>query len=251
MKFSFKVTLVGLLLAALMLRASFWQYDRYLEKKKLIAGYALNSQQSPLALPLGQSPESYEDVLYRKVELEGVYDFENQFLISNRKDESGPGFWILTPFKIARSDKAIFVSRGFIPYADREPKMWRKYDSKAEEKIQAVVQESVKQKYAFVPAQSPALEGKMWVFPDIEQIAKQLDYPIISSIFVQRLQKTGDPQFPKESISLRVPPSTHFGYTIEWALLACLTLAITVAIQSFPGLRERFSSEKFIRKPRR
>jgi surfeit locus 1 family protein len=249
MKFSFRVTAIGLILAGLMLRASFWQYDRYIEKKKLLAGYALNSSSEPIDLPVQNGEKSLGEFLYRKVGLEGEYDFSQQFLISNRKDRSGPGFWILTPFKIADTDKTIIVSRGFIPFADREPEKWTKYNREPRENLIAVVQESVEQKYAIVPAKSSALEGRIWLYPDIAQISEHLDYPIITSVFLQRLVQEGDPEFPKESISLRVPPSTHFGYTIEWALLAVLCLSITAAIQLSPGLRSRFAGKKFRRKP--
>jgi len=255
MKFSLKITLTGLILAALMLKASAWQYSKYLQKTSLLNGYSLNSSEKPLAFPTkfsvnNQIPESeLNGILYRKVVIKGTYDFSSQVLISNKKDRTGPGFWIITPFKIDGSDISIMVSRGFIPFTDRQEHEWQKYNREPNEELIGIVKESVKQRFAVVPVKASALGDKVFLYPDIEQISEIFDFQTLGNVFIQRINKPGDPEFPKEAISLRVPPSTHYGYTFEWAFLALLTLGICTAIQVSPGLRNRFSKKMFYSKP--
>ena len=55
-----------------------------------------------------------------------------------------------------------------------------------------------------------------------------------------------EPIFPKESISIQVPPQTHYGYTFEWIILAMITLFISFFAQKYPRkLSNIFNSRRF------
>ena len=238
-RFSPLITVISILLAVLMLKASFWQWERYNYKVKLLQSYEQNSRDIAQKLPGDWAKTSdFTEVLHRRVKVSGRYDFSRQILIANRRHQSGPGFWLVTPLRIEKSDQSILVSRGFIPFADRDQRKWEKYSFAQEEQLEAVVQESIPHRVFLAPKSSAAKSNaefqRVWLYPDLEKIAEQFPYPIISAVFLQRLGGPPYGQFPAESVSVRVPPSTHFGYTIEWALLALSSLILGFLLQAFP-----------------
>ena len=232
------------LLAIAMFWASSWQWTRYLEKKALVKTYADHNISIPLTLKEVRAT-SPSDYLYKKLKLAGKYDFNNQVIIENRKTAEGPGYAILTPLIIDDTLPAIMVSRGFIPYKSRSSKEWLDYNEKEGQiEIVGAIQSSVKKRSAFSPEndKKKLLESKRVLYADLQFISAAIPYPIETDFFVERIGlPQNDKAFPKELVQIQVPPSTHFGYTIEWILLGCATLIIGYAYQRFPKFFSRKS----------
>ncbi|MBL7662269.1 SURF1 family protein [bacterium] len=242
-KFSVKITLICTILASAMLWAASWQWSRYHEKLELLASYEKNSTEKPIQFnPQALDPTTINQILNRKVYLKGRYDFSRQVIVTNRKHRSGPGHWLVTPFKIAATEEYILVSRGFIPFADLTKKSWEKYNFTANEELVAVVKKTNNQLFLGPknPATGPNLPFQYkFFFPEVAKISAQLPYPVIQPIFLQRVGAPEQGEFPAQSISIEVPPSTHFGYTIEWSLLALVTVVLGFMLQAYPGLFTR------------
>lgn len=236
-RFSPKTTVICVMLAAVMLWCSRWQWERYLEKSALVATYAEHSESPPLELPEGSATEDFGAVLDRKVELSGTYDYSRQVIVTNRKDVIGPGHLLLTPLKLDGSKRYIIVSRGFIPFADRAAETWEKYTFAEHEKLQGVVKASVDNKL-FSPSNPEVGPEKpfarIWYYPEISKMAEQLPYPVIHGVYIQRIGPPPAGKFPLEYLRIEVPPQTHFGYTIEWAVMAAVTLLIGFLLQIWP-----------------
>ena len=238
-RFSPLVCVISLGLAAVMLRASFWQWSRYHYKVDLVKSYQSTSTSQALPFPAqGLAPQDFSSVLNRKVRLSGTYDFAHEMIVLNRSHASGPGFWLLTPLKIDGTNNRVIVSRGFIPFADSSPASWEKYRFSAQELFDAVVQASVPHRSYLTPdsvsEESSDSFQRKWFYPDIDKIARQLPYPLITPVFLQHLGSSPHGLFPAQSVSVDVPPSTHFGYTIEWALLATASIVVGFLVQAFP-----------------
>lgn len=237
-KFSFKISIISVVLATVMIICSVWQWKRYNWKTGLVETYKQHSTSAPLPFPVqGRTKEDFEDLIHKRVSLEGDYDFSHQIIVTNRKNAYGPGHLLFTPLKLKGSDHYVMISRGFIPYEDIAPESWEKFNFTPYEKLDGVLQES-KESRLFGPKNPTVGQGlplqHKWFFPEISRMSRQLPYPVITSVFVQRIGGPPSGKYPEESISVRVPPSTHFGYMIEWALLAALTLAIGFLLQAFP-----------------
>jgi cytochrome oxidase assembly protein ShyY1 len=244
-KFCLKTTVICAFLASVMLVASYWQWQRYKYKVALLQTFTENKSSPATPLPSLESiGDQFDDLLNKKISVIGNYDFEKQLIIINKRHRmpdgaSGPGHWLVTPFKPINSKKTILVSRGFIPFVDSEPESWTKYNFQ-EENLLGVLQKSINSKGPLSPQNPVATKDKWevrWKFPELQNIAKQFPYPIETRFFIQRIGKPPVGNFPSEDLSIKVPPSTHFGYTIEWILLALATLAIGFVKQAFPRNR--------------
>lgn len=249
-RFSPTITIVAMILSTIMLVASYWQWTRYKYKIGLLESLRVNSISTPILFPPvaneSRSLENSKQLQEKKIEVQGIYDYEHQVIVTNREGQIGrgvgPGHLLLTPLLLNEGrGPAVLVSRGFIPFEDREPAKWGKYSfTKPGEisKIQAVLAPAISPS-RFAP-QNPKGSGpegttfiKIWFYEEISAMAKQLPYPVLENIYLQLLGGPPQGEFPREAVKIQVPPTTHFGYTIEWFFLAIATWALAFFFQCY------------------
>ena len=248
-RFSPLTSLLSIALALVMVRASIWQWSRYHEKLGLVASYQSNEETPPLVLETVDNGLELKKVITKKVKVSGEYDFSREMTVINRSHATGPGGWLLTPLKLAGSDLRLIVSRGFIPFSKLSQKQWPEYHTQSPQVvIEGIVQESKPHRSLLSPGSDKArLQDEFntrWLYPDLEKMAEQFPYPIVKTAFLQKLGGPTSGEFPAESISIDVPPSTHFWYSIEWCLLACASLLVGFLLQAFPRNRTRKPSSR-------
>jgi cytochrome oxidase assembly protein ShyY1 len=232
-----------------MLWASSWQWQRYLWKEALVKTYQEDAVAT--ATPLNAENlkiENFAEHFDRRVSLFGKYDFEHQFIVLNKRDRTGPGHHLFTPLcpltptlEVDSNLPCIIVSRGFIPFEDRTPETWRKYDFvNPIEKMSGVLKRSI-QPMALGPSNPDPKEGyqSLWYYEQIDKIAEQIPYSIVKTAYIQRVGKSPVGQFPAEAISIEIPPSTHYWYTIEWIFLAIATCSVGYVMQRYPKIFKR------------
>ncbi|MCP5195861.1 MAG: SURF1 family protein [Gammaproteobacteria bacterium] len=112
---SWPSTLAVLSLLPVLLSLGFWQLNRYWQKTELQTAFAKQSRQMPISLDdLNPSdPDNY----YRRVVASGRYDNSHQLLLDNQLRRGQPGYYVLTPLKLA-DGAAILVNRGWVPLGE-------------------------------------------------------------------------------------------------------------------------------------
>ena len=112
-KFSFFYSSLYLLLLILLISLGFWQLGRADEKRLLI-----KQQQSRLNTILelnGQTEDNSQLLRYRQIVASGYYETDKQFLIDNQIVGGKAGYFVMTPFILQGSTKAVLVNRGWLP----------------------------------------------------------------------------------------------------------------------------------------
>ncbi len=113
--------LTRLLLSALLLATmaglaalGFWQLERADSKERLLQQRNAASALAPATLDLGalRRLEAAAD-RYRRIQLQGRFDGERQFLLDNRRRSGVLGYYILTPLALG-NNTFMLVARGFI-----------------------------------------------------------------------------------------------------------------------------------------
>jgi surfeit locus 1 family protein len=121
---------------------------------------------------------------------------------------------------------AVLVDRGWIPAdGNSTPEDWRQYDVPGE--VTAAGQIRLGQgKPAFggiedaPPADGSKLE--VWNNADLEQIARQLPYPILP-VYIQEQPDPSDTQPPIPfQPELELTEGSHFGYALQWFTFAAI-----------------------------
>jgi surfeit locus 1 family protein len=266
-----KSSILCLFLALGMIRASVWQWDRHIQKQKLIQTLQATLTREPTELlALSQSQSDWQSETWRRVRFSGSYDFAHEMIVRrNRGTQDHAGFHVITPLKLDNSESWVLVDRGFIPLG-REGREYRKrYQTEPHVERFGLLKESQTPKL-FAPADPPTGSGKewadVWIRVNVEAMQKQLPYRVLP-IYVELMENPDDPllaekivkegsagrndvlaltgqkqvenfgmdspdtQYPIPHFDTTPPPDIHLGYVYEWAFMAILTLGIGVVLQ--------------------
>lgn len=99
-----------------------WQLNRLHGRRDVNRLIEAREQASPDPLdsliPATATADDAADLAYRRVTVTGHYDTANQVLIRNRtRNNSDPGWWLMTPLVSDDGTTAVAVNRGWVPYA--------------------------------------------------------------------------------------------------------------------------------------
>ncbi len=280
-KFYFKpkVSLICLIIAALMCRASYWQYERHEEKKAYIAKMQERLVKEPTPLSELVDSVSTDEIPYRRALAQGKYDFSEEIVLRNRRLEKDPGVHVITPLKLPFTDRRLLVVRGFLPLSVAEQKDRKTFQKQSDSELLLLLKHSNPRGF-LAPNDPPTGDGHprvdAFLRVDIEHIQKQLPYEVfpfyaelMTDEAVKDIEKkivrsvagreeviipdasggvvsTGalDPnkEYPVPVFDTVIPAGRHFGYIFEWIFLALLTLGIGVLIQLRPPAKQANST---------
>lgn len=105
-------TLAALFFLVLTLSLGNWQSERAETKRALQARYDAAVREAPIHV--GSTLLDRDSVLYRKLEVEGVFDDAHTILLDNRVMDGVAGYHVLTPLQIDGGSRAILVNRGWV-----------------------------------------------------------------------------------------------------------------------------------------
>ena len=105
-------TLATLIFFVLTLSLGNWQSNRADTKRALQARYDAAVREAPIHV--GNTLLDRDSVLYRKLEVEGVFDDAHTILLDNRVLNGVAGYHVLTPLRIDGGALALLVNRGWV-----------------------------------------------------------------------------------------------------------------------------------------
>jgi cytochrome oxidase assembly protein ShyY1 len=269
-RFSKKISLTCLILAVLMLRLSFWQWTRHLDKKSYIE--LLNSRLERPVTKLTELTEAelaaWPNLTHRRLAISGSYDFSNEMLLMNRSYGDYQGVHVLTPLKI-NNQTAILVDRGFLPLQQSRQFERKLFQRPKKVSFTGLVKEPKQKTFFLAPSDPETGPNKPWADAflrvDLERIQKQLPYKLlpfyveimnteagaqVTNQIVKSDSKKNDLFFlpmkmdqiagkpdldpkllPIATFDTVIPPGRHFGYVFEWGVMALMTILIGIVLQ--------------------
>lgn len=267
--FRAKTTITCIILAALMLRLSYWQWERYLQKLSIIETLNQRLKEEPVELTSLLPSNDWTSTTFRRVRVSGTFDFDHEVVIRNRKFGDHPGALVLTPLQIKGSDKWVLIIRGFLPFDLISKESRKEFRTLPQQPFTALIKESVGRRF-LAPKDKESGKDKPWVDEwlrvDVPEIEKQIPYPVLP-IYLETMKegsveeatktivkdsaekdeilnmagkKMGrssdlDPKtFPIPDPDTIIPPGRHFKYVFEWIVMAVATLLIGIVLQLRP-----------------
>lgn len=103
---------LALVASALFIRLGIWQLDRHRERaarNRVVA----EAQRRP-SVPFADLRADTGMSRYRLAHVEGRYDYEHEIVLASRTHQGSPGVELLTPVRIAGTDTAVLVDRGWV-----------------------------------------------------------------------------------------------------------------------------------------
>ncbi len=209
---------IAVALAALFVRLGLWQLDRLAWRRALNAEVAAHITAPPVTVAM--LPRDSAAMRYRRVLVRGVYDYPNEVVITQRIRGGSPGVNLLTPLRVAGSDSAYLINRGWVYSPDGKTinqAQWRETDT-AEVLAFALPANTADTNAAGASSQ------KLMRSLDFDAVQKGMPYPVARVQLVQ----LGDTS-PKSDVPPRLSPppaseGAHKSYAFQWFSFAAIAL---------------------------
>lgn len=199
----------GLAGAAILISLGTWQLRRMEWKEAILAEIEARIAAAPVELPVAPDPEAHR---YLPVTMDGTFTGERLYVLVSRK-QVGAGVRVIEAF--ATEGRRVLVDRGFLPDADKD-------------RVLTVTQATVvgnlhwpEETDGFIPPPDPATG--LWFARDAVAMSAKLR---TEPTYIVAREPTGDGIEPLP-VDTSTIPNDHWGYAVQWFLLAATWLGMT------------------------
>jgi surfeit locus 1 family protein len=220
-------TLVVLLLLPVLISLGLWQLDRAEQKRAWLAATEAGRQREPLDLNAVQP--AYDAVAHRRTVVRGRYDSSRQVLLDNQVRDRQTGYLVLTPLRLAGTDLAVLVDRGWIPSPADRSQLPNVGLAAAAVTLRGVVDRGP----SVGIKMGEAAAGSGWPlrmqYLDYDRLRRELPYPLLP--YLIRLDP-GEPHGYRRDWQPvdEMGPATHIGYAVQWFGLALALVVIYLVV---------------------
>ena len=220
-------TLAVLLLLPLLLGLGFWQLDRAEQKRAWLAQLAAAAQQE--AVNLNAVQPDYPAVAQRRVEARGRYDADRQLLLDNQIRAGRQGYLVLTPLRLAGSEWAVLVDRGWVPAPLDRGQLPEVAIEELQVHVRGVLDKGPSAGLRLGEASSETGWPLRLQYLDFDLLAQRLPYPLLP--YLIRLDPDQPQGFRRDWRPVtEMGPATHVGYAVQWFGLALALVVIYVVV---------------------
>jgi surfeit locus 1 family protein len=225
-------------MVVLMINLGFWQLRRLDERRAFNAALTAASQQAPEPItslvPAGvdTTREQVESVKYRSASASGRYLVDQQVLVTNRTQNSAPGYWVLTPLDLG-DGTALVVNRGWIPYGYTADGSWEEFaPPTGQVSITGAIEQSQVRSSGVVGGPQDPAEGTLRTLAraDVARLAQQVPEKLLPLYVNLQVQTPAQPESPGLPAVLPPPDISdegpHLSYALQWFMFSAMTLIV-------------------------
>ncbi len=218
-------TIATLCMMAITSSAGFWQLGRAQEKAQLQLQFEQQQAQPPISL--FNYNDSFTDLRYRNLTVDGEFIPEKQVYIDNREHDGKSGYHVITPLKLAGSTKIVLVNRGWIERGNQYPQVPQAVVPGGWVRISGMGSEPSRR---FLELSDQAISGNVWQNLTFERAKSALGLSVLPIIVLQQ-----QPVAPNLSTVTEKPDfkiDMHRGYAFQWFALTATLMVIYVVVNS-------------------
>jgi surfeit locus 1 family protein len=221
-----KTTLLVILAAGVCIRLGIWQLDRLEQRRAFNDRVEAQVNQPPLVLEGAALEADLEAMEYRQVIVTGEYQHAGEVALRNQAWNNQMGVNLVSPLRIAGSDMAVLVNRGWIPFEDFTSNDWRKFQEPGIVTIKGIIRRSQtkpeigwRQDVLPETGEAPLMA---WNMINVAGIDRQLAYALLP-VYIQQAPEPAWTGMPYRSLpALELTEGPHLGYAIQWFVFAAI-----------------------------
>ena len=229
---AFVLSLVGIVV---LVNLGLWQVDRLQWKEAILTTIAERTSSEPIDVSrIATIFAETGDVEYMPASVTGRFLHEGErFFLSTFDGQAG---WnVSTPLLVAGTNDAIFVNRGFVPYAAKDPAARAPGQVEGEVTITGLARNAPTEKPAdFIPDNDPAQNVFFW--KNIDALGEGLDLPAgvtLLPFLIDAGPGEAPGGYPVGGVTVIDIPNNHLQYAITWfSLAAILTVMFAILVIS-------------------
>jgi surfeit locus 1 family protein len=224
-------TLIVLLAMAVMAALGQWQLDRLEQRRAYNEQVAAQIASEPIMIDGSPLVGATEELHNRRAMVSGEYDYANQISLKNQTYQGQPGVYLVTPLKIAGSNRAILVNRGWVPYNEGSPEHWGQFEEVARGELVGHLQKS-RTLPDGRPVPVPETAQAEWFWLDIPVIGVQMPYELLP-FYLDLAPEAGR---PRNAFPARLQPvveldeGNHMSYALQWYAFALIAGAVYIGL---------------------
>lgn len=221
------MTLVAL---AVLLGLGFWQLERKAWKENLLATIAARTSEAPVDFLNAYSATHDNDLgfEYMRAKVRGRFLNEKERYFYAPDPNLGPGYHVYSPLEISGTNAVVFVNRGFVPEALKDPA--KRPDSLLDGDVEIVgLMRGPGVKGTFTPDND--VKANLWFWRDYAGLFASAftetdRTPIAAFLDAEDAAPGG---WPKGHATLVDLPNRHLEYALTWFGLAGTLIAVFAA----------------------
>jgi surfeit locus 1 family protein len=235
---------VAVVVAAVCVRLGIWQLDRLDQRRARNAAIISATALPPIELrgdslaAVMRHPDAYH---YRRAVVDGSYDAAGDFLLRGRAMAGRPGVHVVTPLRIAGTDTAVLVLRGWLPSPDAATADPRPFAEPGVKQVAGIIQ-TVQTEGGAIPRREQVNGTTISTYQRIDPRALRPSIPYtLLPIYLQILPA---PPTAAAAPLQRVPlppldEGPHLGYAIQWFGFAAVAIFGMLVVAVKQHLDER------------
>lgn len=199
-------------------RLGFWQLDRLAWRRGENVRKAAQMDAAPLDLNQLSPTIDLPTMWNRRATAVGEYDTAAQLIVRSQIYESQPGAYLLTPLKLAGTDTAVLVNRGWVPTAELQN--LATYNITGPVTITGRIQLSE----GFNDGRTTEINSANELYRiDLPAIAQWAAYPILPVYLLEDAPPPPDTALPYQlTADLSLDEGNHLSYAYQWFSFAPL-----------------------------
>jgi surfeit locus 1 family protein len=203
--------------AVLFMRLGLWQLDRLHERQARNAN--IERQQRGAPLRLADLARDTARAHYRAASVEGRYDYEQELVLSPRTRRGSPGVELLTPVRVAGSDTAVLVNRGWVYSPDGASVNQTRWREGETARLKGYVE-------LITADTSLAISSHPRVVRHVSraELTAKIPYPV-ASFYLVAVGDTTDLAHPARRDLPVLDDGPHLGYALQWFSFALIAIA--------------------------
>ncbi len=211
-------TLAALFFFVLTLWLGNWQSGRAETKRALQTRYDVAMREAPIHV--GSTLLDRDSVLYRKLEVQGVFDAAHTIFLDNRVYKGVAGYHVLTPLIIEGGSLSILVNRGWVAVGPSRKQLPEPPTPSGKVRLEGMAIDPHSRYLELVQA-TP--QGRVWQNLDFSRYAATTRLALQPVLLLQTSPLADGLQrdWPRPDTGV----SMHVSYAIQWYSLAT-TLAV-------------------------
>lgn len=203
---------VGAAFVILFLCLCVWQIGRGLERQEQVRLYSKDSS-------FVSWSDGMDIVPFQRLKVSGSFDARRQFLLENIVVDARQGYYVITPLVLGEQEPVLLVNRGWMPSPEtaRSTEFLTVDESKLTVRGRAghLPRAGIKMGAGIAPDQRWPMVG---VFPDYAEIAAALGREVHPLVLL--LDPEDEHGFLRNWRPQEFGPGRHFGYAVQWFLMA-------------------------------
>jgi surfeit locus 1 family protein len=244
------VTLVVIAMMIGLARLGIWQLDRLEQRRAANAALVAALDSPPIDLNdattgLPDSDPELTALANRDVIARGEYDFDHQLVLKLQTFDSFSGVHLVTPLRLAGSETAVLVDRGWIPDSDVAEGNIAVYETGGPVTVEGFVALSEKLRRQPSAVSAPTGELNEIYRVDVAAIQPDLPYELLP-FYIKESPPPGTQQtlpfLTAREVDLSEGP--HQGYALQWFTFA---IGLGVAYVIFVNRQLTLEAEKEMR----